>query len=95
MDRLSVIRERSRQQAHRRRQMLRELTAIRVNKGLTQEIVARRMCLDEEAVAELEEGITNPTIHALQLYAVVIGAGLFYTVKDLDAEEERSKHEHS
>ena len=53
------------------------------------------MCLDEEAVAELEEGITNPTIHALQLYAVVIGAGLFYTVKDLDPEEERSKHEHS
>ncbi|MDE1557567.1 MULTISPECIES: helix-turn-helix domain-containing protein [Actinotignum] len=81
---LLVVRERSRLQAARRRRLLRELKAIRMRKGLSQETVASRMCTTQSAVSELESGITNPTIHTLQLYAVVIGAAISYTVEDLD-----------
>lgn len=59
--------------AVRRRALARELTARRVDLGLTQTEVAARMGTSQSAVARLESGSLDVRMSTLERYAAAVG----------------------
>ncbi|MGJ9530278.1 MULTISPECIES: helix-turn-helix domain-containing protein [unclassified Actinotignum] len=59
---------------------------MRESKGISQELVARRLGTTAERIDELEGRGINPTLQELHSYAVAIGVAIEYNVRDLDAE---------
>lgn len=51
-----------------------QLVAIRIRKGLTQSEVARRMITSKSAVSVLEAGRVSPYLATLTRYADAVGA---------------------
>lgn len=55
------------------RQMLRALAAKRVELGLSQTLVAARMCTSQSAVARIERGESDPKMSTIERYAAALG----------------------
>lgn len=56
------------------------LVLLRVDRGLTQREVARRMGVSQSTVSGFESGTHEPRVSIMRRYARAIGAELHYTV---------------
>jgi predicted transcriptional regulator len=68
--------------AERRRALARELTARRVDIGLTQTEVAARMGTSQSAVARLESGSLDVRMSTLERYAAAVGQAVSWRLED-------------
>jgi predicted transcriptional regulator len=68
--------------AERRRALARELTARRVDLGLTQTEVAARMGTSQSAVARLESGSLDVRMSTLDRYAAAVGQAVSWRLED-------------
>ena len=68
--------------AERRRALARELTARRVDLGLTQTEVAARMGTSQSAVARLESGSLDVRMSTLERYAAAVGNVVSWRLED-------------
>ncbi len=64
-----------------RYQLISQLIEARVNKGLTQEQLAKKVGTKQSAIARLESGTINPTIAFLQKVAEAVESELIIQVK--------------
>jgi ribosome-binding protein aMBF1 (putative translation factor) len=62
--------------AARRRELVRELAALRASQGLSQTAVAERMGTSQPVVARLEAGDLDSRISTLERYADAVGVEL-------------------
>jgi DNA-binding XRE family transcriptional regulator len=58
------------------------LIQMRLDKGLTQELVGERMGVSQPAVAAFESYEANPTLSTIRRYALAVGASLNTEVAD-------------
>ena len=63
--------------------LIRDLTAVRQQRGLKPAELARRMGVDRSVITRFEAGGTNPTIATINRYAEAVGAMIAYSVTDL------------
>ncbi len=68
------------EEAKTRRSRLRELAALRTERGLTQTQVAARMGTSQSVVARIESGDVDVKLSTLEKYAAAIGARFAWTV---------------
>lgn len=68
--------------AVRERELLRALTAKRVQLGLTQRAVAVRMKTSQAAVARLERGEVDPKLSTIERFAAAVGQRIAWQVVD-------------
>ncbi len=85
MDFFPEVTQRSYEQARRNRRFINTLSAMRESKGISQELVARRLGTTAARIDELEGRGINPTLQELHSYAVAIGVAIEYNVRDLEA----------
>jgi transcriptional regulator with XRE-family HTH domain len=76
------------QAIERRANLIRDLVARRVEKGLSQDVVAARMGTSQPAVARLEAGLTDPKISTLERYAAAVEALIASTAIPARPEED-------
>lgn len=62
--------------ALKERRLLRELAARRVEKGLSQKVVAALMGTTQPALARLERGEIDPKLSTLERYAEALGLSI-------------------
>jgi predicted transcriptional regulator len=67
--------------AQRRRDLAAELTAVRVELGLSQTEVAARMQTSQSAVARIESGDADVRLSTLERYAAAVGRQLDWKLK--------------
>lgn len=68
--------------AVRRRELVRELVALRASQGLSQTAVAERMGTSQPVVARLEAGDLDSRISTLERYADAVGVELEIRLTD-------------
>jgi DNA-binding XRE family transcriptional regulator len=68
--------------AARRRELVRELVALRASQGLSQTAVAARMGTSQPVVARLEAGDLDSRISTLERYADAVGVELEIRLTD-------------
>ena len=71
--------------AARRRELVRELVALRTSRGLSQTAVAARMSTSQPVVARLEAGDLDSRLSTLERYADAVGVGLEIRLTDRSA----------
>lgn len=71
--------------AARRRELVRELVALRTSLGLSQTAVAARMATSQSVVARLEAGDLDSRISTLERYADAVGVELELRLTDRSA----------
>jgi len=71
--------------AARRRELVRELVALRTSRGLSQTAVAARMSTSQPVVARLEAGDLDSRISTLERYADAVGVELEIRLTDRSA----------
>jgi len=71
--------------ASRRRELVRELVALRASQGLSQTTVAARMNTSQPVVARLEAGDLDSRISTLERYADAVGVELQIRLTDRGA----------
>lgn len=64
------------------------LVKIRIDKGLTQEVVAESIGVSLEALQEFENLWGDPRLSTLRRYALAVGADYTHTIEALDGEQE-------
>ena len=73
--------------------LLRDLRKMRIEHGLTQEVVAERMRVTQPSVSQFERYDANPTLDTVRRYAMAVGARLSTTVIDDTGNDPRSRGE--
>lgn len=68
------IEERANQLVQDHDNLLDSLIQMRIDKGLTQELVGDRMGISQPAVAAFESYEANPTLSTIRRYALAVGA---------------------
>ncbi len=71
--------------------LLRDLCKMRIDHGLTQEVVAERMGVTQPSVSQFERYDANPTLDTVRRYAMAVGARLSTTVIDDTDKDPRSR----
>jgi len=71
--------------AARRRELVRDLVALRTSRGLSQTAVAARMSTSQPVVARLEAGDLDSRISTLERYADAVGVELEMRLTDRGA----------
>ncbi len=74
--------------------LLRDLRKMRIEHGLTQEVVAERMGVTQPSVSQFERYDANPTLDTVRRYAMAVGARLSTTVIDDTGNDPRSRGEY-
>ena len=69
-------------------ELISALVKVRIDKGLTQEVVAERIGITLESIQEFEAHWSNPTLSTLRRYALAVGANYTHTIQALDGEQE-------
>ncbi|MEU2000939.1 helix-turn-helix domain-containing protein [Rhodococcus sp. NPDC019627] len=64
----------------RRRALLDELVATRLEHGLTQTDIAAQMGTSQSAIARLERGDIDPRLSTLERYAAAVGRTVDWTI---------------
>ncbi|RRD52096.1 XRE family transcriptional regulator [Buchananella hordeovulneris] len=77
---LSAARERARRLARADRQLKERLIAVRREAGLSQQDVADRLGVSQQAVQKLERYDSDPQLSTLRRYANAVGALVTHTV---------------
>ena len=67
------------------RELLRELTQARLEKGLSQTVVAARMGSSQSVVARIERGDRDVRVSTLSRYAAAVGRRISWTVSKAEA----------
>lgn len=60
--------------------MLYRLIQIRVDRGLTQTDVARKLGVSQQAISQFESMDSNPALSTIRSYALAVGATISHTV---------------
>lgn len=79
------IEERANQLVRDHDYLLDSLIQMRIDKGLTQELVGERMGISQPAVAAFESYEANPTLSTIRRYALAVGATVKTEVLDSKA----------
>ncbi len=70
-----------REMAERRRRVIGELVAARLEQGLSQTVVAARMGTSQSVVARLESGDNDVRLSTLERYAAALGCRLDWQLR--------------
>ncbi|MFC5370517.1 helix-turn-helix domain-containing protein [Arcanobacterium bovis] len=71
-----------REQARRDRELIEDLVAMRLRKGLTHQNVADKLSVSQSTISRFEARVTNPSQQFIRRYALAVGAGIKYEIVD-------------
>lgn len=74
------LRRRAAQLIRAQDQLLEDLIAVRIQRGLTQATIGERMGVSQPAVAAFERYDANPTLQTVSRYAHAVGARIEFKV---------------